>query len=267
MENKHSYTSRFSHLAASAALSIVAVVGVIGWQIYRIVQEKNTNLQAIAAAGTANTGVGNANTGLGIAPAATSSSPEEISQLGTNAIGQLVVDYAALTQTTPYTSELGAQIAASVAPTLQVRVAHTTYDAKTLSTDPDTSYKRMLAYRTALQASLKPMMKNEKGELDMYNTYIQTHDASYLTQLKTAAQNYRDAAVGTAKVVVPADAVSYQIGILNAMQEFAATLDVMADNADDPLTSVALLGSYNQAEANMTNSFAALNTYYTQKQP
>ncbi len=41
----------------------------------------------------------------------------------------------------------------------------------------------------------------------------------------------------------------------------------MSKHADDPFASVALLRSYNEAEADILTSFNALTTYYKSKSP
>lgn len=248
----------------SAGISALAVLGVVGWQIDKVIQNKNIDLVSVANASVAHDPSNNTDDAMALlgANAATSSSPEDIAQIGTNAIGELATYYTIATKDTPYTPELGAQIVASVAPTITARVAYPMYNATMIPSDVDTSSTRKTAYRTDLQTSLKPLLQNKRYELDLYNAYVQTRDQSYLTQLKAAAQNYRSAATATAHVVVPTNAISYQVGILNAMQEFAATIDALADNTDDPITSLALLKSYNQAEAEMGTSFTALNTYF-----
>lgn len=249
----------------SAGISALAIVGVVGWQVNKVIQGKNADLQATAAAAVSMPGGQGTNAIGDMSGAATSSSPEDIAQIGTNAIGELMTRYTIATKNTPYTPELGAQIVAQVAPNVDARVAYSVYDAKMLPTDPDTSYVRMGVYRTDLQAALKPLMDNKRYELDIYNDYLQTRDASRLAQLKTATNNYRSAAAQTAKIVVPASASVYHVGILNAMQEFAATLDAMADNINDPVTSLALLKAYNKAEDDMRGSFEALNARFAQK--
>ncbi|HEY4527363.1 MAG TPA: hypothetical protein VJK53_06010, partial [Candidatus Paceibacterota bacterium] len=65
-----------------------------------------------------------------------------------------------------------------------------------------------------------------------------------------------------AAVTVPPDAVARHVEILNAMGEFGAALEALADNADDPITSTVLLRSYNDAENNMISSFNNLAKYF-----
>jgi hypothetical protein len=252
----------------SAGISALAIISVVGWHINKIIQEKNTNLVSIAPAPATHEPRNNSDetTTLLNADVATSSSPDDIAQIGTNAIGKLATYYAIATQYTPYTPELGAQIVASVAPTVSAHVAYPTYNTTMIPTDANTSAARKAVYQTDIKTSLKPLMQNKTYELDLYNAYMHTRNPIYLNKLKTAAQNYRTAATETARIVTPVDAVSYQVGILNAMQEFAATLDALADNTDDPITSLALLKSYNQAESDMVHSFTALNTYFAHTQ-
>jgi hypothetical protein len=260
------------HLIVSATLSVVVVVAVAGWKFHQITAQKAIDLFAVAQAEPAPQGTDPARElaqalGMGLAPGATSSTPEEIARIGDSTIARLTSYYTYLEESGSYTPEIAAQIAASIAPSVSAHVPYTTHDPKTIPTDSGTSYKRMIEYRNDLQVSLAPLKKNSAYELDLYNTYMQTRDTRYLTELKTAAQHYRDAAAQTAKVTVPADAVSIQVGILNAMQEFAATLTFIVDNIQDPVTSLALLSSYNKAENDMTESFATLDAYYASKRP
>ena len=67
--------------------------------------------------------------------------------------------------------------------------------------------------------------------------------------------------------IFPTGQILRHIAILNAMQEFAATLDALAAHADDPLASVALLRTYNESESAVLYSFNDLGTYYRSKTP
>jgi hypothetical protein len=123
----------------------------------------------------------------------------------------------------------------------------------------------MLAYRSDLRIALQPLLENDGSELEIYGKYVETSDPAHLEKLREAAERYRAAAEAAAAMTVPRDAVSYHKDILNAMEQFAATLDAMAKYADDPFASVALLRSYNAAEARMFTTFDALGNYYGQK--
>lgn len=265
MENERSYTSGFSHLVISAVISALAVIGVAGWHVYGLVTGNTVEAHTAVPSTLASADDTDSLDPHIEIDQATSSSPEEISRLGTNAIGGIAAFYTVLSNNDMYTPEIGRQVATNIASSIRPRVAYSMYSTSSIPTDPDTSRARMLVYREALQKSFTPLLKNKTYELEIFGRYTETRDPAYLAQLKAVAQNYREAANLTSRVTVPADALEKQVGILNAMQKFAATLDLMAENAEDPITSTALLISYNEAENAMFTSFGALNTYYAQK--
>ena len=145
---------------------------------------------------------------------------------------------------------------------LKAPVEYHAYTASDITIIADTSYERMLAYRSDLQKSLAPLLKNTQPEFEIFAYYVDTKDRAYLTKLQAIAANYRAAASATSRVSPPRDALAQHLGILNAMEEFAA----LAANADDPFAAVALLRTYNEAESRVLFSFKALATYYRQKQ-
>jgi hypothetical protein len=180
---------------------------------------------------------------------------------------QLLGAYVQIRQGGAYTPNQGQKAAEALAPYVRAPIEFTSYQTSDIQTDSDISYKRMLAYRSDLRASLAPLLKNTKPEYAIFALYASTKDPKYLSELKSVAENYRDASGATARVIAPSDAVPYHIAILNALQEFAATLDAMATHADDPFASVALLRTYDQAESDVLTSFNALATYYKSKTP
>jgi len=271
VENERFDTGGSWRIIASAALSIAVVIGILAWQFHtRVIQARRVG-DASATSTSLETPRNSARElaeKLGLPdPTATSSTPEEIAQIGSNAFGQIATYYAILEQNNAYTPEIGAQIAASIAPSIHARVPYSMYDEKSLSTHGDTSYAGMRAYRTALQTSLAPLKLNKEYELHLYGAYMETRDVTYLTKLTAAAQHYREAAGLTARITVPKDATSIHIAVLNAMQKFASTLDLMVANISDPITSLALLSAYSKAEDDMVNAFTTLDDYYASKQP
>ena len=254
----------FTPLFIVAAISVVALLGVI---IYRI--STSAPVAPLAASGSTQQPSGPAPVVpnyTASAAASEASAQDPISQIGTKVIDRLSSDYTDLQQLGIYSSST-VQAAANDALTLmQAPISYPTFSAGEIQTTADTSYARMLAYRSDLQTSLAPLLKNSQAEYEIFASYVQTNDPSYLTKLQAAAQNYFAAASSTAQVVVPADAVPYHVAILNAMEEFGSTLDAMAAHANDPFAAAALLRAYNQAESDMLNSFNALATYYKSKQ-
>ena len=192
-------------------------------------------------------------------------SSNDVDHLAPNVVGQLATHYMVMQQQGTYTADAGAQVATAMAPNVKVDVPFKTYAVSDIKTSPDTSYAAMMKYRADLQVSLTPLLKNSIPEITIFGLYTSTKDTKYLTQLNSIAQNYRDAADATAKIAVPADAAPYQLDILNAMQEFASTLNELTSHVDDPITTAALLRSYNQAEQDMLTSFNSLTTYYASK--
>ena len=153
------------------------------------------------------------------------------------------------------------QIARALMPVINAR-AYVAHDLKTTS---DTSLARILTYRSDLRDSLAPLLSIPEPEYVTFSRYIQSHNASNLVALEHDADLYRSAASSTLHVIVPQDAVSYHIGILNAMEGFAAKLDALASHAKDPFASAALLKSYNEGEQEILISFNSLAQYYRTK--
>jgi hypothetical protein len=255
-----------SRLGITAAFSIVALISAIGWNVYAIIAIKNRDLNVIArqkeSAPNESSTILDENidpNGFGLIDK--SSEANDISSIGPSVVGQLAANYFALQSQGMYTPELGKQIAAEMAPHVRTDVPFHTYSVADIKIKIDKSDMGINKYHNDMRTALAPLSKNKRLELEIYAMYVDTQDTKYLDQLRTAAINYRLAADATAKVLVPQDARSYHIALLNALQEFASVLDAMADNAEDPITSAALLRSYNQAEENIFASFGSLITY------
>jgi hypothetical protein len=271
VENERSYRSGFSGISVTAALSVVVLLGAVGWKIEQSFQDKGDGMNVVAGAAAADhSGIGNdalsgnaGSLGEGTSSATDPSAPAQITDSVANT---LAYDYAAMQANGTYSTSSATALATAIGAGLKASVTYKQYSASDIKTDPDTSYARMLTYRAALQTSFAPLLKNTTPEIDMLTSYVKTNDPKYLTQLQQAADNYKLAAVETAQVVVPKDAVAVQVGILNAMQEFAATLDQMAASASDPFTEATLLNTYMQAQGDMFSSFNNLYGYEKNKQ-
>lgn len=199
-------------------------------------------------------------------PSATSET-DPIAMIGPVVVAQLVGQYAGLIDSGTYSEAAGTAAAEAIAPNVRAAVSYKTYAASEFKTDTDISYERMLEYRSDLREALAPLLRNTESELDIYARYVETGEILHLERLSSVAANYREAAANAAALTIPRDAGYYHRDILNAMEQFAATLDAMAKNTDDAYASVALLRSYNSAEQKMFLSFDALSNYYGQKLP
>ena len=249
-----------SHLQVTAVLSVVLLLGTIAWNMY----DKPQHIVVVASKNqtndTGNTGV-NAPF-LNTAAIGATSSP--ITALGASILSQAVNAYGSASSA-GVSSEKSLVAVEDVGKHIDAQVPYHVYAAGDVATDPDTSPARVLAYRADLRVALEPLFKHKEFELDIFAHYIDTGEAQYLEQLHTAANNYRAAAANVEKVVAPSDAASYHATILNAMGQFAATLDAMADNASDPLASAALLKTYMGAQENVLISFNAIGAYAAHK--
>jgi len=259
----------------TAALSVALLLGVSVSQISSLMQQ-NQQVLAFVATPAAQTATAEGAdwqqemTLLGLNtennPAATSTA-DSIAMIGQIVIAEMVGQYAGMQDRGSYTAETVQNASANIAANLRANILYKTYSTTDFKTDTDISYDRMLTYRSDLRAALAPLLQNTGSELELYGKYIETADANYLGQLSAAAGNYRAAAEQAAALTIPRDAVNYHKDILNAMEQFSATLDKMATHATDPLASAALLRTFNQAETTMYTSFNALSRYYSQKTP
>ncbi len=199
-------------------------------------------------------------------PNATSTG-DPLALIGPALTGQLIGLYTGLVQSGNASSASLQSAGEDVAENVRAILTYRTYSQGDLTIVDDTSFDRMLVYRSDMRESLAPLLENKNAELELYGAYVETGDPKILEEMKAAAANYRLAASKSAKVPVPRDAAVQHVGILNAMQEFAAALDGLATHAEDPLTALALLRSYTEAETNMYTTFNTLSTYYATKQP
>jgi hypothetical protein len=256
----------------AAALSVVTLSGVAVWKAVSFTQSNAQAGTYVAATPEQNTPVdagwqqemvllGLATT---TAPAATSAS-DTIAMIGPMVAAQLAGRYAGIQDSGSYSQNTLDSAAQNVAGNVRASISYKTYAIAEIKTDADTSYARMLAYRADLQAALAPLLDNPNPELELFARYMESGDSSYLTQLQNAAKNYRAAIANTAAVTVPKDAVNYHRSVLNAMGQFAATVDAPSTHGEDPLASAALLRTFNTSEQDMYFAFNALAGYYSQK--
>ncbi len=277
----------FSPINVTAAVAVIALVAVLIWQTVNPTSAANGNSgaqnwnarntgtgdaqaignEAATASSSARDAANVTSSDLLAAPGSAQAGPNDFSQVGTDAFGQLIGTYVALKQSGAYTSAQGDRIASNVADALQADVAYAPYAESDITTDPDTSFARMLRYRSDLRVALAPLLDNSRNELEIFGHYIETRDPNDLAQLKTVAGRYRKAAENTVRVTTPRDAVSYHLSIVNALLQFGTTLDAMIQNANDSMATLALLRAYNTAEENVFVSFNSLASYEKRKIP
>lgn len=204
---------------------------------------------------------------------ATSSDPgladgeDPLALITPSVLAQIVGEYNGLQMTGEYSAAAAEAAAARIAPNVYANVTYKRYETADIKTDPDASYARMLAYRADLQTALQPLLLNTRAEYEIYGSYVATGDASHLRTLEGVAKNYADAAAAAAKLTVPTDIALTHVTLLNALIQFSATLESMVAYAEDPIASMALLRTYNDAEYAVVSSFDKLAQYARLKQP
>lgn len=270
----------FSAISVVATLSVVALVATIWWKWYepqlaqRPVSEKRVVVEVPKSITET---IGRTNWQSPASPieesvpstvsmSASSTDPDGLGNIQTNVINALLGSYDALRQQQgAYDPIIGEQIAQSIAGRLRANVSYQKFSASDVKTSSDTSYATMLKYRAAMREALEPLFKIDEAEYLSFARYVESRDPKHLVTLRMDAQHYRDAVARAAKVVVPADASAHHLAALNSLAAFAAILEALAQHADDPFASVALLRTYNDREQSILSSFNALATYYRTK--
>lgn len=257
----------------TALCAFLTLLGMSAWRIVSLTQARTVTAHASVSERTSPTPGANWQQEMTLLGLATTSDPnaasagDPIALIGPSVIGQLIGTFAGLAGSGTYSSEAFAKAAESIAPNVKAILNYKTYGVIDIKTDNDTSFDRMLTYRADLREALAPLLENTENELDIYARYIETSDTDNLARLQHASVHYHKAVENLALMTVPKDAVNYHVAILNATQEFGATLDAIATHPDDPFAIAALLRSYNKAEADMYTSYDGLASYYGQKRP
>ncbi len=177
----------------------------------------------------------------------------------------IAVSYSALQQSGEYTEEKIGEVADNMAETIRIEPVFTPHTAAELTIDTNTSYARMLSYRSDMRIALEPLLSNKESEFEIFARYISSKDSNELKPLEAAARNYRKAIQGAMSVTVPADVQDEHIRAVNALLQFAVVLDDIQKHASDPLASVALMRTYTVAETAVLTTFNDLARYYSTK--
>lgn len=250
--------SSLSHLFFLAAVSVFALGSVVVWSMFGV-DEKPTAPSLVAAA----LETGEEDPAVFVNTLADRSQPSIlVEDIGPMVVGTLAAQYSVLKDQGLYTPETAATLAAQLAEAVSAPVEYKHYTVTDLHLSSDTSYDGMLTYRAALQDAIAPLMRNKEPEIGIFAGYVETRNAQYLDDLRAVAADYAKARDAAAALTVPKEAASVHIGILEAMGQFGAVLEALADNAADPITSTALLQTYNDGEENMITSFNNLAMYY-----
>lgn len=243
-----------SNIKVTAALSIAALLLAVLWQLVRtdstannvIAGTQTTTTEALEAPGI---------------PA------REVATLGDKTFSQLLGSYVAMKQSGTYTDEMGERVAESLAKDVRANISYDAFKESELQINPDISYESLLTYRADLRAALEPLLRNNEPEMEIFGRFVESGDRENLKELAVVSSNYKDAAQRASKIRVPKDAASYHVAVVNSLLEFSATLDEMVKNSEDSMATLALLRTYNTAEAKVFHSFNSLASYQKRKIP
>ncbi|KKW17456.1 MAG: hypothetical protein UY58_C0003G0033 [Candidatus Magasanikbacteria bacterium GW2011_GWA2_50_22] len=262
---------KFSPMAFAAVFSVVIFLAALGWRATRTIETLNPNSFSDTSGinGLRNNDgrviTAGATVGAQARAYATSSDPNNFSNVQYDVFGQLLGAYVELKNSGTYTEGKGVDLANRIAETTMAPVAYAEITRDKIKTDADVSRERVIAYRSDLQTALAQLLLNTESELGIFNRYAQTQDKHHLETLREVAGRYHKTVSLLSAMTVPKDALDYHLGITNSLLEFATTLDAMMRNADDPMATLALLRTYNMAEENVYASFNSLASYEKRK--
>ena len=250
-----------SPILITASLSVCVLALVVVWSIFgrNIVGTSPSVMTAAMESVTVNTG---ADESIADIAARTQMTAADIGMIGPAVAGQLIAQYQTLKEEGLYTPEIASAVAQELGANVSAPVPFTPYTAADLTVGTDSSYEGMLAYRGNLKTALDPIASLEKLEISIFAAYVETKNPAHLEELRAVVSDYAEAQAMVVAVVVPPDAAVLHLDILNAMGQFAAALEALAANADDPFTSTILLRTYNDAESDMIVSFNNLAKYF-----
>lgn len=198
--------------------------------------------------------------------ASTASGTDHLSMIGPVIMGELIGSYRAIRESGEYTTEDLRDAATQLAQYMKAAVSYESFETDDLKTSSDVSTEHVRSYRTDLQRTLAPLSSIPGAEYEIYGRYTETHDQTYLVQLKDAANTYRTVAQNAAALTIPRDAITQHRDLLNSLNAFSAVLDGLASHADDPYASVALLRTYTEKEQGIYDAFNHMRAYYAKKE-
>jgi hypothetical protein len=268
MERPH--RSRIRGFSSMQVAAIVAAVLVFGSAVWKLYGHSALNAATVAVSASRDGAAADADYGYFDAvtsPAATSSTPEEVAHLGDNIASQIMANYTVMQQEGSYTSAAAASAGADIAAEAgQVRIAHPIYTEADITIVQDAlTPARITRYQEDMAKALRPLANNTAPELSFFGYFVETQDETYLAKLRGIADDYRAAAAQAEHVAVPFGMRSLHVSLLNALQAFSASIDAVIDNAGDPITSTALLVSYNRAEDTLRAVQSAYTSFYASR--
>jgi len=190
---------------------------------------------------------------------------EALSDLADRIATQLIGGYLTLKEYNAYSPESGQRLADVLAESLRVSADFIPHTADELTLTSDVSLSRVLSYRADMREALPVLITDTEPEFFTFARFLETGDRARLEELRAAAARYRAAEEALLAVTVPADAAQLHLDAANALGAYAVTLEKLIRYSDDPMTTLALLRTYNENERELLSAFSALSAYYVRK--
>jgi hypothetical protein len=178
---------------------------------------------------------------------------------------QFLAGYTTLKESGRYTPETASAIGRSIGESVRAPSQFVMHGEGELKKDLDTSSARALEYRADMREALAVLISDAPPEFQTFGLYVETKNPARLLELEEAADRYQKAERALLAVVVPQDAVALHIRAANALGSYADTIRQLIRYADDPLSTLAVLRTYNDTEREMLYAFDALASYYVRK--
>lgn len=262
VELERSGTGGFSSMSLAAVIAVLVFLGSVAWLAYANPSEADNARSRGVSLGPANESEYDYDFPENyLLPEAATSTQD----IGPMVMNEIFNSYAVLEQEGKYTSEAGNEIGQAIASSIQTTLSYKTYTTGDIRTHSDTFDDAAALYSEAVHRALSPLQTNTEPEFAILAKYVETKDVALLTKLRHVADLYAQAAEDASLIVVPSDVAIYHTRILNALQKFSAVLRAMANNAHDPIGSVALLSTYNETEYEVATALNALKYYYENK--
>lgn len=188
----------------------------------------------------------------------------------TRSIGEMISEdfitgYLALKESGRYTAETAAQVGRSIGENVRAPSQFIVHSESELKKDSDSSTARALSYRADMREALTVLISDAPPEFETFALYIETKNPERLRELEEAADRYQKAESALLSVVVPQEAAQLHLRVINSLGSYADSLRQLIRYANEPLSTIAVLRTYNDAEREMLYAFDALASYYVRK--
>jgi hypothetical protein len=178
---------------------------------------------------------------------------------------RLIYEYVSLKQSGAYNDGRGVQIGEKLANSINQITPFEPLTREEIKVDIDTSYERVVHYRSDMQDIFAPLLSLNEAEFIIYGKFVKNKDRVALSELLDFADIYEDVANKAANIEVPVDAIDVHLDAINALSFYAAVLRDMVRYSYDSVASFTLLRTYAQADQYLLTTFNSLSSYYVLK--